>query len=81
MKEPERAKLYVFENVDGRGAAWASHVVHTGDEHHDGAITVDIDNDGDLDIISMGWGHKRVLLYENKAIDHSPLSLRIGTGL
>jgi hypothetical protein len=29
---------------------------------------VDIDKDGDLDIISIGWSHNRVLLYENKAI-------------
>ena len=71
LKEPESAKLYVFENVDGKGAVWVPHVVYTGDEHHDGAITVDIDNDGDLDIISIGWGHNRVLLYENKAIDRT----------
>lgn len=69
LKKPESAKLYVFENVDGKGAAWTPHVVHTGDEHHDGAVTVDIDHDGDLDIISIGWGHSQVLLYENKAID------------
>jgi hypothetical protein len=44
--------------------------VSTGDEHHDGAVLVDIDGDGDLDIISIGWAHGRVLLYENKAIDN-----------
>jgi hypothetical protein len=43
-------------------------VVYTGDEHHDGAQVADIDGDGDLDIISIGWSHDRVLLYENKAI-------------
>lgn len=69
LKEPAKAKLHIFENADGQGTAWLSHLVYTGDEHHDGAITVDIDGDGDLDIISIGWGHGRVLLYENKAID------------
>jgi hypothetical protein len=61
------ARLIVFENLDGKGGNWKSHIVYTGDEHHDGAQLVDIDNDGDLDIISIGWGHGRVLLYENTA--------------
>jgi hypothetical protein len=29
--------------------------VNMGDEHHDGAVLVDVDGDGDLDIISIGW--------------------------
>ncbi len=68
-KEPATAKLLVFENLDGQGGKWKEHVLSTGDEHHDGAIVVDIDGDGDLDIISLGWSHKNVLLYENKAIE------------
>lgn len=66
LNDPDSARLLVFENVDGKGGSWTSHLVYTGDEHHDGAQVVDIDNDGDLDIISIGWGHSRVLLYENK---------------
>ncbi|NTV31000.1 hypothetical protein HGA91_03425 [candidate division WWE3 bacterium] len=57
-------KLYVFEN-NGNGASWISHTVYTGDEHHDGAQISDIDNDGDMDILSIGWGHNRIHLYEN----------------
>ena len=68
-KNPETARLIVLENVDGKATEWKSHVVHTGDEHHDGAVVLDIDNDGDLDIISTGWSHSNVLLYENKAIN------------
>ncbi|MGH9837449.1 MAG: FG-GAP repeat domain-containing protein [Blastocatellia bacterium] len=67
-KEPATARTLIFENVDGKGSQWKEHVVSTGDEHHDGAIVVDIDGDGDLDIISIGWSHKNVLLYENQAI-------------
>ena len=66
------AKLYVFENADGKGNTWIPHLVYAGDEHHDGAITADIDGDGDYDIVSIGWGHNLVLLYENKAIDLWP---------
>jgi len=68
IKAPERAGLYFFENVDGRGNKWLSHVIHIGDEHHDGAQLVDIDSDGDLDILSIGWTHPRVLIYENKGV-------------
>lgn len=63
----ERARLLIFENLDGRGRAWREHLVHQGDEHHHGAQVVDIDDDGDLDILSTGWSHDRVLLYENRA--------------
>jgi hypothetical protein len=69
LVDPERAKLYVLENADGRGLRWLSHPVGIGDEHHDGALLADIDDDGDLDILSIGWSHDRVLLYENEAID------------
>ena len=65
---PSDAKLFVFENSDGKGNVWNKHLVYTGDEHHDGAQVVDIDNDGDRDIISIGWSHGRVQLYKNKDI-------------
>jgi len=67
LNNPSSAKLYVFENADRNGTSWNQHMVYTGDEHHDGVQVVDIDNDGDLDIISIGWSHNRVVLYENKA--------------
>lgn len=80
LKDPASAKLYVFENVDGKGIVWLPHVVSMGDEHHDGTVLVDIDGDTDLDIISIGWGHGRVLLYENKAIDGSEIQPNTDVG-
>lgn len=68
LKASETARLLVFENLDGKGHSWTPHLVHTGDEHHDGALSTDIDGDGDLDIISIGWGHSQVVVYENLAI-------------
>lgn len=59
------ARLCVFENLDGRGSAWRPLLVHTGDEHHDDDLAADVDGDGDLDIVSIGWGHGRVVWYEN----------------
>jgi hypothetical protein len=68
LAEPSKASLYIYENTDGLGHHWSRHVVYTGDEHHDGAQLVDIDGDGDLDILSIGWSHNQVLLYENKSL-------------
>ena len=64
---PETAKTWVYENLNGSGRSWRGHVVYIGDEHHDGAQTVDIDLDGDMDVISIGWKNPSVTLYENKA--------------
>ena len=66
LKTPEHARMLWFENLDGSASSWRGHLIHQGDEHHDGALTVDIDNDGDLDVISIGWGHGKVLVYENQ---------------
>jgi hypothetical protein len=68
-ESPAQARLLIFENLDGKGGSWKQHVVYTGDEHHDGAQAVDLDGDGDLDIISIGWSHPRVLVYENRSIN------------
>jgi hypothetical protein len=72
LSDPASARLFVFENLDGMGGDWDDHLVFTGDEHHDGARLSDMDGDGDLDIISLGWSHGRVLLYENLAISPTP---------
>jgi len=64
--DPTSSRLFLFENVDGNGLKWKSHIIYTGDEHHDGAVFTDIDKDGDLDILSIGWKHGQVLLYENR---------------
>jgi PKD repeat protein len=67
LHNPASARLFVFTNLAGNGSSWAQQVVYTGDEHHDGTQLVDVDTDGDLDIISIGWGHNRVTLYEQIA--------------
>lgn len=71
-ENPENARLLIFENSDGGGDSWPVHQVFKGDEHHDGAQVTDLDGDGDLDILSIGWTHNRVLVYENLATQDNP---------
>ena len=64
-------RLLVFENklcVDG---TFEKRILDAGDaikEHHDGARITDIDNDGDLDIISNGWVNNFPRIYENTSV-------------
>jgi len=64
-------EVFVYENVDG-GNTWITHTVDSGDtvviDHHDGTRLVDMDLDGDLDIISVGWSPRSLVIYENLAI-------------
>ena len=60
------AKLWLLENL-GEGADWRPYLVYDGDSHYQAAVPIDIDKDGDFDIISKGWMHSEVYIYENKA--------------
>lgn len=62
-------RVIIFENTQN-GTTWHEHIIDrdtTGNiDHHDGTQAVDIDGDGDLDIISVGWYNRKVWLYENR---------------
>lgn len=57
--------LWIFVNTDGQGNQWEHQLVYEGDSHYQSTVPFDIDNDGDLDILSKGWWHTRVHIYEN----------------
>lgn len=65
LDHPELARLIQLTNIDGFGKKWQAKLIYKGDEHHDGVVIADLDNDGDKDIVSIGWGHSNVVLYEN----------------
>ncbi len=62
-------RVVIFENVN-KAASWTMHMIDSGPkneiDHHDGTQAVDLDGDGDLDIISIGWYNPKVWVYENK---------------
>lgn len=65
-------RLIIYENIKN-ACNWFPHIIDNGlgDEkidHHDGSQAVDIDGDGDLDIISIGWYNPKVWVYENKTV-------------
>lgn len=65
-------RVFVLENASGDGARFVAHVADDGRgeiDHHDGTLPVDLDGDGDLDIVSIGWTHPTLWVIENLAID------------
>lgn len=71
---PEVNRVVIIENTQN-GAKWNQHVIDSSSkdeiDHHDGTQLIDIDLDGDLDLISIGWYNPKLWLYENLAIDHA----------
>ena len=64
---PKDEKVIVFEN-DGRGN-FTPHTVDQGKESHLGTQLVDLDGDGDLDIVSIAWREPKYLhVWRNDAI-------------
>lgn len=64
-------RVLIFENKN-QGNEWGQIVIDNDSaktiDHHDGTQLVDMDKDGDLDIVSIGWYNQKIWIYENKAI-------------
>ena len=55
-REPASDTLTVWYENRGNGAAWIQHLIARGDRsNHLGTQTDDLDKDGDLDVVSIGW--------------------------
>ena len=64
-------RLIAFENDLCNTGTWIKHILHPGGtsapDHHDGTQAADLDNDGDLDIISVGWDKRIPRIYINNS--------------
>ncbi|MBP6016419.1 MAG: VCBS repeat-containing protein [Candidatus Promineofilum sp.] len=69
QSKPNQARIFAYEQTQ---AGFQRYLIDTGDEHHDGAQLVDVDNDGDLDVVSIGWTHNRVIVYEQIGCQTGP---------
>lgn len=78
--DPTVGRVIIYRNEES-GKTWSTFEIDSGLEHHDGTRFIDIDDDGDLDILSTGWTHSQVVLYENKAgrstLSRLPLALKV----
>jgi len=63
-----KLRTLIYENLGED--RWQEHVIDDGTagDHHDGTLLLDFDEDGDLDVFSIGWDHSRVMLLENRAV-------------
>lgn len=57
----------IWEN-DGTGITWTKHQIAIGHENHGGTKVKDLDNDGDLDVVSIGYDQPQdIHIYRNDA--------------
>jgi hypothetical protein len=67
----DNLRTIVWENM-GDGKSWTPHVVDTGKDSHSGARAVDIDGDGDLDIVSIAFdNYQDIRLWRNDVISNA----------
>lgn len=60
-------RWFIWENADGRGRQWQEHVIATGRPTHE-SVCADVDQDGDVDILTKPWNGDIHLFAENQLV-------------
>jgi len=58
-------KISWYENPDGQGSDWVEHIIQEGVDMASSVHAVDINGDGDMDVIATGRSYGKVVWYEN----------------
>jgi hypothetical protein len=61
---------YLWENDDGKGKDWKEHTIQRGLETHE-SVCVDVDRDGDIDMMTKPWRGDRHVFVENLLLPNS----------
>ena len=61
----EDDKIAWYENMNGLGTEWVQNVMSSGANSARDVSTIDIDNDGDLDVLSASYNDGKIAWYEN----------------
>jgi hypothetical protein len=64
------------ENTAGNGSAWTEHAISTATQRPECVYAVDIDGDGDVDVLSASTTDDRVAWHDNTAVDGSAWTMR-----
>merc|ERR1712185_562199 len=54
-----------YENADGAGGSWTRHVISTSADSAYSVFAIDVDGDGDVDVLSASTGDDTIAWYEN----------------
>ena len=55
-----------YENLDGSGGSWSSHVIYTAAVGARSVHGIDVDGDGDIDVLSAAYVDHTIAWYENR---------------
>ena len=57
-------KIAWYENTNGDGTSWTTHVITTAADGALSVFAIDVDGDGDVDVLSASWYDDKIAWYE-----------------
>jgi len=70
-----RAKVLLYENLDGIGGKWKRHLVHEGVGTHEAKVG-DVDGDGEPEIVGKSWREPTIVQVWDRKIGTKPFQMQ-----